>query len=113
MWQQDPVMLLFKKAAKNVCFFGYADPPNAKASEAYSKYVVVDLFVKAIQGMPAEDSAKWAEAELKKIYGETLGSSAGPSAGGLPLELHQIPSRPRSPRAARGSPDARIGEGLL
>ena len=69
MWQQDPVMLPFKEAAKNVRFFGYAGPPNAKASEAYSKYVVVDLFAKAIQGMPAEDSAKWAEAELKKIYG--------------------------------------------
>jgi multiple sugar transport system substrate-binding protein len=69
MWQQDPVMLPFKEAAKNVRFFGYAGPPNAKASEAYSKYVVVDLFAKAIQGMPAEDSAKWAEVELKKIYG--------------------------------------------
>jgi multiple sugar transport system substrate-binding protein len=47
MWQQDPVMLPFKEAAKNVRFFGYAGPPNAKASEAYSKYVVVDLLAKA------------------------------------------------------------------
>jgi multiple sugar transport system substrate-binding protein len=69
MWQPDPVMLPFEEAAKNVRFFGYAGPPNGKASEAYSKYVVVDLFAKAIQGMPAEDSAKWAEAEVKKIYG--------------------------------------------
>ena len=68
MWQQDPVMLPFKEAAKNVRFFGYAGPPNAKASEVYSKYIVVDLFAKAIQGMPAEEAAKWAESELKKVY---------------------------------------------
>ena len=43
--------------------------PNAKASEAYSKYIVIDMYAKAIQGMPAEESVKWAEGELKKIYG--------------------------------------------
>jgi multiple sugar transport system substrate-binding protein len=68
MWQQDPVMQPFKDAAKNLRFFGYAGPPSAKASEAYSKYVIVDLFAKGIQGMPAEETVKWAEGELKKIY---------------------------------------------
>ena len=43
-------------------------PPNAKASEVYSKYIIIDMYAKAIQGMPAEESVKWAEAELKKIY---------------------------------------------
>ena len=41
---------------------------NAKASEAYSKYIIIDMYAKAIQGMPAEESVKWAESELKKIY---------------------------------------------
>ena len=68
MWQQDPVMQPFKDAAKNLRFFGHAGPPSAKASEVYSKYVIVDLFARAIQGMPAEEAAKWAESELKKIY---------------------------------------------
>ena len=44
-------------------------PPNAKASEAYSKYIIIDMYAKAIQGMSAEDAAKWAEGELRKIYG--------------------------------------------
>ncbi len=44
-------------------------PANAKASEAYSKYIVIDMYAKAFQGMPAEESVKWAEGELKKVYG--------------------------------------------
>jgi multiple sugar transport system substrate-binding protein len=69
MWQQDPVMLPYKDAASKLRLFGYAGPANQKASEAYSKYIITDMFAKAIQGMPAEESAKWAETELKKIYG--------------------------------------------
>jgi multiple sugar transport system substrate-binding protein len=69
MWQQDPVMLPFRDAASKLRLFGYAGPASAKASEAYSKYIVIDMYAKAIQGMPAEDAVKWAEGELRKIYG--------------------------------------------
>lgn len=31
-------------------------------------FLMVDMYAKAIQGMPAEDAVKWAAAELKKIY---------------------------------------------
>jgi multiple sugar transport system substrate-binding protein len=68
MWEQDPVMLPYKTAALSFRFFGYAGPPTAKATEVYSKYVIVDLYAKAIQGMKPEDAVKWAETELKKIY---------------------------------------------
>ncbi len=37
-------------------------------AEALTKYIVVDMYAKAIQGMPAEDAVKWAEEELKKVY---------------------------------------------
>ena len=47
---------------------GYAGPPNAKAAEVLSKYIVTDMYAKAVQGMPAEEAVKWAEGELKKIY---------------------------------------------
>jgi multiple sugar transport system substrate-binding protein len=69
MWQQDPVMLPFRDAASKLRLFGYAGPANAKASEVYSKYIITDTHAKAIQGMSAEDSVKWAEGELRKIYG--------------------------------------------
>ena len=45
------------------------DRPNARASEVYSKYIIVDLVAKAIQGMPPEEAVKWVESELKRIYG--------------------------------------------
>ena len=42
--------------------------PTAKATEAYTKYIITDMYAKAVQGMGAEDAVKWAEGELKKIY---------------------------------------------
>jgi len=69
MWELDPVMLPYRTAARAFRAFGYAGPPSAKASEAYSKYVIVDMYAKAIQGMPAEEAVRWADGELKKIYG--------------------------------------------
>jgi multiple sugar transport system substrate-binding protein len=33
-----------------------------------SKYIVVDMYAKAVQGMPAEDSVRWAHEEVRKIH---------------------------------------------
>ena len=40
-----------------------------KAAEAVSKYIVTDMYARAVQGMPAEAAVKWAHGELVKIYG--------------------------------------------
>ena len=68
LWDVDPVMAPFKVAAKLGQAIGFAGPPNAKAQEGLSKYIVTDMYAKAVQGMPAEEAVKWAEGELKKIY---------------------------------------------
>ena len=47
---------------------GHAGPPDARAAEALSKYIITDMYAKAVQGMPAEETVKWAETELKKVY---------------------------------------------
>ena len=47
---------------------GYAGPPDRRSGEVVSKYIVVDMYAKAIQGMPAEDAAKWAHGEVAKVY---------------------------------------------
>ena len=47
---------------------GYAGPPNRKAAEVVTKYIIIDMYAKAIQGMPAEDAAKWAHGEAAKAY---------------------------------------------
>ena len=75
-WEQHPLwstidepMKGFRTAADNSRVFGYAGAPSAKATEAYSKYVIVDMFAKGVQGTKPEDAVKWASEELKKIYG--------------------------------------------
>jgi multiple sugar transport system substrate-binding protein len=68
VWTEDPVMEPFKVAGKLARTPGFAGPSNAKAAEVLSKYIITDMYAKAVQGMPAEDAVKWAESELKKIY---------------------------------------------
>jgi multiple sugar transport system substrate-binding protein len=69
MWERvDKPLQLFRTAARNTRIFGYAGPSSGKATEAFSKYIVVDMYAKAVQGMKAEDAVKWAETELKKVY---------------------------------------------
>ena len=47
---------------------GYAGPANRKAAEVISKYIISDMYAKAVQGMTPEDAVKWAHGELVKIY---------------------------------------------
>jgi hypothetical protein len=39
-----------------------------KAGEVHSKYVVLDMYAKVVQGMAPGNAAKWAEMEIRKIY---------------------------------------------
>jgi multiple sugar transport system substrate-binding protein len=68
VWQIDPVMLPFRTAIETGRFAGYAGPAGRTAAEAVSKYIIVDMYAKAVQGMPAEEAVKWAHSELVKIY---------------------------------------------
>jgi len=70
MWEKlDPPMKPYRTASGFARAFGYAGSFSAKATEVYTKYVITDMYAKAVQGMAAEESVKWAEGELKKIYG--------------------------------------------
>jgi len=69
LWQKDPVMLPFRSAARAGRFPGYAGPADRKAAEVLSKYIIIDMYAKAVQGMSAEDAVKGAAEEVKKIHG--------------------------------------------
>src|SRR5207247_2344234 len=70
MWERvDPPMKIYRQAAAASRMIGYAGPPSARATEAYTKYIIVDMYAKACQGTKAEDAVKWAAGELSKIYG--------------------------------------------
>ena len=68
MWDEDPVMAPYRVAGRLGQIPGYPGPTGPKAAEVLSKYIITDMYAKAIQGTPAEDAVKWCEAELKKIY---------------------------------------------
>ncbi len=70
MWQKlDKPLQIFRTAARRTRIFGYAGPSTARATEAFSKYIITDMYAKAAQGVKADDAVKWAAQELRKIYG--------------------------------------------
>src|SRR5882762_11102319 len=68
VWNVDPVLLPFRDIPNKGRLAGYAGPPGRASAEAITKYIMVDMYAKAVQGMPAEDAVKWAHEELVKIY---------------------------------------------
>jgi len=68
LWNEDPVMAPFRDVILTARAPGWPGPSGRKAAEVVSKYIITDMYAKAVQGMPAEDAVKWAEVELKKIY---------------------------------------------
>jgi len=69
MWDKDPKMTPFRNQPKYGRDLGYAGPPNEKASMAYSKYIIVDTFAKAVQSGDAAAAVKWGAEQLQRIYG--------------------------------------------
>jgi multiple sugar transport system substrate-binding protein len=69
LWNDDLVMAPFRTAAESGRFAGYAGPAGRAAAETISKFIVVDMYAKAVQGMAAAEAVKWAHSELVKIYG--------------------------------------------
>jgi multiple sugar transport system substrate-binding protein len=69
MWSRvDAPLQIFRRAARQTRMMGYEGPPTARATQAYSKYLVVDMYARAAMGTKAEDAVAWAERELRKVY---------------------------------------------
>jgi hypothetical protein len=72
LWQIDPVMLPFHTAVRSGRFAGCAGPSRRPAAEAISKYILVDMYAKAVQGMAPEDAVKWRRASWSKFMPNRL-----------------------------------------
>src|SRR5499427_2323923 len=68
VWDADPVLRPFRDIPPFGRLAGYAGPPNRHAAEVVTKYIITDMYAKALQGAPAEESVKWADQEVRKIY---------------------------------------------
>ncbi|HYB19608.1 MAG TPA: substrate-binding domain-containing protein [Thermodesulfobacteriota bacterium] len=69
MWDKDPKMGAFRDDPKYGRVQGYAGEPNEKASLAWSKYIIVDTFARAVQSGDSKASIEWGAEQLKRIYG--------------------------------------------
>jgi ABC-type glycerol-3-phosphate transport system substrate-binding protein len=69
VWNVDPVMAPFRDLPKLGRLVGYAGPPNQKAAEVLTKYIIIDMYTNAVQGMKPEDAVAWATGECQKVYG--------------------------------------------
>jgi len=69
LWKKDPKTAVFPETLQYARTVGHAGPPDRRATEALSKYILVDMFAKSIQGMRPEDAVAWAAGEIRKIYG--------------------------------------------
>ncbi len=68
VWSADPVLTPFKNLPRQGRLTGYAGPPGRAAAEVQTKYIIIDMYAKAVQGMKAQDAVNWATGELKSIY---------------------------------------------
>lgn len=69
MWDKDPKMAPFRLSPKYGRDLGWAGPPNEKAALAFSKFIVVDTYAKAVQSKDAKSAIEWGAEQLKRVYG--------------------------------------------
>jgi multiple sugar transport system substrate-binding protein len=68
LWDQDPVMAPYKDVMSIARAPGWPGPSGRKAAEVVAKYVITDMYAKAVSGTKPEDAVKWAHGELVKVY---------------------------------------------
>jgi multiple sugar transport system substrate-binding protein len=67
-WKQHPVLEPFKDLPHDAVHSAWPGPVDRRGSEAVAKYIVVDMFARAVKGDSVEGSLSIAENELKQIY---------------------------------------------
>ena len=69
LWAKfPPSVQVFKDAPVETRGIGWPGPADQKAAVALSKFIVVDMFAKAVQGDSPESAVAWAENEYRQIY---------------------------------------------
>ena len=68
-WQQDPKTAMLKDYAKTAHMIGWPAPPDCKAEQARSEWIVPNMFTYYATGQKSlDEAATWAETELQRIY---------------------------------------------
>jgi multiple sugar transport system substrate-binding protein len=69
VYTADPKLAPFLNLVNYGRNMGYAGPANEKAALAYSRYIVIDTFAKAVQDNDAQGAIEWGADQLERIYG--------------------------------------------
>jgi multiple sugar transport system substrate-binding protein len=69
LWQKDPRKQAFTEVGKLGHAIGYPGPPTRTAAEALSKYILVDIFARAIRGEAPKKAIEWGASEFRHVYG--------------------------------------------
>ncbi len=68
VYTKDPNLTVFKETIQYGRNVGWPGPPSQAASQAFSKYLIVNMFAAAAKGKAPKDAIADTEAELNKIY---------------------------------------------
>ncbi|MEM7025016.1 MAG: extracellular solute-binding protein [Pseudomonadota bacterium] len=69
VWQSDPAIAIYATNPRYGRTSGYAGPWNRQSGEAQEKYIIVDMFARAVQGDNVDDIISAAQKELQNVYG--------------------------------------------
>ena len=68
-WNRDPKTAILKDYAKTAHMIGWPAPPDRKAEQMRSEWIVPNMFTYYCTGRKSLDEAvSWGEAELRRIY---------------------------------------------
>lgn len=70
VFTEDPKLEPFLKSVNYGRNKGYAGPSDDRAALAYSKFIVIDTYAKAVQDGDADAAIEWGAKQLERIYGE-------------------------------------------
>jgi hypothetical protein len=59
----------FRTSPRGTGMLGQAGPPTARATEAYTRYVITDMYARAAPGTPAAEAVNGAEASSRRSTG--------------------------------------------
>jgi len=69
VWQSDPAIAIYATNPRYGRSAGYAGPWNRQSGEAQEKYIIVDMFARAVQGDDPDEIVAAAKQELENVYG--------------------------------------------
>jgi multiple sugar transport system substrate-binding protein len=67
-WKSEPPLLPYSLLSKDAVTSAWPAPYDRRASETVAKFIIVDMFARAVKGETVDSAVAFAENELKGIY---------------------------------------------